>query len=84
MRTQLETVKKRIEQDRTIEEPMRFWASEGRILIFATGSPQDKERHNTSGVGRRIRMTRHDLESVALTLVSEGKEILAADEPSPL
>jgi len=29
-------------------------------------------------------MTRHDLESVALTLVSEGKGILAADETIPL
>jgi hypothetical protein len=28
-------------------------------------------------------MTRHDLESVALTLVSEGKGILAADETIP-
>jgi hypothetical protein len=28
----------------------------------------------------RIRMTSHDLESVALTLVAEGKGILAADE----
>jgi hypothetical protein len=28
----------------------------------------------------RIRMTSHDLESVALTLVAEGKGVLAADE----
>jgi fructose-bisphosphate aldolase class I len=28
-------------------------------------------------------LTRHDLESVALTLVSEGKGILAADETIP-
>jgi hypothetical protein len=28
-------------------------------------------------------MTSHDLESVALTLVAEGKRILAADETIP-
>jgi hypothetical protein len=28
-------------------------------------------------------MTGHELASVALTLVAEGKGILAADEPSP-
>jgi fructose-bisphosphate aldolase, class I len=46
---------------------------------------QDQERYtNTARLQQgRIRMTSHNLESVALTLVAEGKGILAADETIP-
>src|SRR4029450_13662332 len=49
---------------------------------MATGGRQDQETYdkNTAHGGSH---DSHDLESVALTLVAEGKGILAADETVP-
>src|SRR5262249_18591465 len=54
-----------------------FPIATARPLDASARGPQDQD--NTG----RIRMTSHDLESVALTLVAEGKGILAADETIP-
>src|SRR5262249_25064161 len=53
--------------------------------VFVTGGARRIRRDtNTTRVNTgRIRMKGHDLESVALTLVAEGKGILAADETTP-
>jgi fructose-bisphosphate aldolase, class I len=52
------------------------------LNLCRPAGPQDQEKYERAQA-RVIRMTSHDLESVALTLVAEGKGILAADETIP-
>jgi fructose-bisphosphate aldolase class I len=52
-------------------------------LILATGEPVGSGEITQKCNTGRVLMTSHDLESVALALVAEGKGILAADETIP-